>query len=554
MKLTFALLAALLAGGPASAQPIVAAVLNSASYALPGLPNSSIAQGSIAVVFGTGLGPATLTPSAGFPLSATLAGTSTSITIGGKTVTPYLLYSLATQLAIVVPSSTPVGTGTITVTYNGQTSAPGPITVVASSFGVFTLNAQGTGDPVATFADYSVIGAKHPAHPGDVIVIWGTGLGPVTGDEGAAPLPGDMPNLALTAYLGSQISPVSYRGRSGCCVGLDQIVITVPTNSIQGCSVPLAIQIGEVVSNFTSIAVAPKGGETCSDPSGILTQNQIDQLTGQGTIRSGYIEFSRLATTVTVQGAGATTNSQDMGIAGFNSETIVGGTLPSNLVESVFTVGGCTVSVANSSTSTQSITGTAPPPVNSVSLDAGPALTVTGPNGTRSMAETKLSGQIYYDATLGNGTPGNYLDAGSYTIAGPGGADVGAFTASIVLPQPLVWTNESGIVTVNRSAGQQVTWTGGAPGKSVIIEGLSFVYSGGPTVGADFICSADAASGQFTIPALVLLSLPATGTSLFNAGSLSVLSSDTAQLFAAPGIDLGLILAYSGASETVIYQ
>jgi len=42
------------------AQPVIDGVLNAASYAVPGLPHSDIAQGSMFVVFGQQLGPAAL--------------------------------------------------------------------------------------------------------------------------------------------------------------------------------------------------------------------------------------------------------------------------------------------------------------------------------------------------------------------------------------------------------------------------------------------------------------------------------------------------------------
>jgi uncharacterized protein (TIGR03437 family) len=111
----------------AAAQPVVGSsgILNGASYAVPGLPNSGIAQGSIFIVFGQNLGPAAIAQVSRFPLptSQGLAGTSIKITVGGTTVDAIMLYTLATQVAAVLPSNTPIGTGTLTVTYNGEASA-----------------------------------------------------------------------------------------------------------------------------------------------------------------------------------------------------------------------------------------------------------------------------------------------------------------------------------------------------------------------------------------------------------------------------------------------
>src|SRR3990172_10846387 len=105
-------------------QPSIAAdgIRNGASYALSGMPNAGIAQGSIFVIFGSNLGPASLVQVSSFPLPTFegLAGTSVKVSVGGTTVDAIMLYTVATQVAAVLPSSTPLGTGTVTVTYNGQ--------------------------------------------------------------------------------------------------------------------------------------------------------------------------------------------------------------------------------------------------------------------------------------------------------------------------------------------------------------------------------------------------------------------------------------------------
>jgi uncharacterized protein (TIGR03437 family) len=114
---------------PALAQPTIAAngIRNSGSYAFPGIPNAGIAKGSIFVIFGQNLGPAKIVQVSSFPLPTSngLAGTSVQISVNGTNVFAIMLYTLATQVAAVLPSDTPIGigTGTVTVTYNGQTSA-----------------------------------------------------------------------------------------------------------------------------------------------------------------------------------------------------------------------------------------------------------------------------------------------------------------------------------------------------------------------------------------------------------------------------------------------
>ena len=62
------------------------------------------------------------------------------VTVNGTAVTPFLFFTFSGQLAGVLPSNTPVGQGTLTVTFNGETSEPVTIEVVKSAFGMFTRN------------------------------------------------------------------------------------------------------------------------------------------------------------------------------------------------------------------------------------------------------------------------------------------------------------------------------------------------------------------------------------------------------------------------------
>ena len=186
-------LCVVLAVAPLAAQPAIdtGGVLNGASYSPAGLPNSAIAQGSVFVVKGKNLGPSSIV-SAVFPVQATLAETSATVTVSGTTVSPLMIYTLASQVAMLMPSSTPTGSGTITITYNGQTSAPAPVQVAATNFGILTLNTGGSGPAVVTDANYGVISLTHAASPGQALVLWGTGLGKISADETQPPPQGNV--------------------------------------------------------------------------------------------------------------------------------------------------------------------------------------------------------------------------------------------------------------------------------------------------------------------------------------------------------------------------
>ena len=267
------------------AQVTLSAAVNAASYLNASLPNGNLTQGGAFIVFGKGLGPAKVTEVSAFPLPTTLSGTSVSVTVGGTTVPCIMLYTLATQVAAVVPSSTPVGSGTMVVTTTAPAAPPLKINVVAHDFGIFAVNQGGSGPGVLVNAITNVVNSSTAsANPGDLVDIWGTGLGPVAGNEAAGALPGNIPNLNLQVYVGSVQAQVKYAGRSGCCTGLDEIEIAVPAG-VTGCAVPVYFVVGGVTSNFVSVSIA-QSGSTCVNPNA-LTPSQLAAAQANGGLRIG---------------------------------------------------------------------------------------------------------------------------------------------------------------------------------------------------------------------------------------------------------------------------
>jgi uncharacterized protein (TIGR03437 family) len=132
-------------------------VTNAASFANSRLPNGSIAQGSIFNIFGFGMGPSAIVYATSLPLPKTLSGTSVSVTVNGATEQCYMFYTLAGQVAAILPSATPAGTGTISVSYNGSRSPTAPIMVVPSSPGIFGVNQQGNGPGVILDGNNNVL-------------------------------------------------------------------------------------------------------------------------------------------------------------------------------------------------------------------------------------------------------------------------------------------------------------------------------------------------------------------------------------------------------------
>jgi uncharacterized protein (TIGR03437 family) len=143
------------AAGASIASP---GVYNSASYILSGFPNGGIAQGSIFVVFGTGLGPSAIVYNSSLPYQTSLGGTSVNVTVNFTSVPCLMFYTSAGQVAAILPSNTPIGTGTITVTYNGATTPTAeerPWTVYSQPAGIGARGRSGF-EPQLQFVPHRV--------------------------------------------------------------------------------------------------------------------------------------------------------------------------------------------------------------------------------------------------------------------------------------------------------------------------------------------------------------------------------------------------------------
>jgi uncharacterized protein (TIGR03437 family) len=552
-KLTILLASVAIFTSATFAQPVVSSAVNAASYALPELPSSGIAQGSMFIVFGQRMGPATLSIINNFPLPVQLEGTSIKVTAGGTTVDAYMIYTSAGQLAAILPSGTPVGNGSLTVTYNGQTSAALQIRVVAAAFGTFSVNQAGSGPGIVqnvnSEVDRPINALNKPARPGQVMILWGTGLGPTTANERAGVVPGDLP-VNVELLVGGKPASISYKGRSGCCAGIDQIVFTVP-EGVEGCYVPVVVKIGNSISNFTTMSIGR--GNACSDPNGV-SGDELLAAQAKGTFSSGVIGLTRTALKISVSGftLDSKTDSGFGSFIRFNFDRLVqsqgvGGS-------SAVSLGACTV---------YAYRGTSPggpvDPIRPEILDAGPQITIVGPKGTKQLVKSAASGGTY-TAELGGGTTGlpipipgqtgtpEYLDPGSYTISGPGGQHVGAFTVNLTVPQALTWDNLEAVNTVNRSLGQEITWSGGDPSGYTIITGFSFSNN----VVGGFSCLERTSARRFTIPSYVLLNLPPSSGQV--PGNISVSGSGAIARFTASGLDSGIVSASASSSKTVTFQ
>jgi len=515
------------------AAPTVASVANAASN----IPfQSGIAQGSIFVIKGSGLGPASISFAPTPFQSTSLSGTSIRVTVGATSVDAPLYYTSANQVAALLPSNTPTGAGTFSVTYNGQASNALGQTITANNIGVFTIDSSGQGPAIVSYPDYSLVSAvKAPncggpgtpcgaAHPGETLMLWGTGLGPVSGNEtGGDGLGQAMAAVPLTLWVGGIQAQILYQGRSGCCVGLDQIAFVVPAAVPTGCAVPLVLQIGATAPAISNSSVLPvaSGSRNCT-PNNAAAGLEASQIPATGALAIGDIDLEKVMST----GGGL----QDEAYFAFVSFTFKAGMQPFfQSFADQLPAGVCVV--YSSLTPNENI------PIDSFSvLDGGSKVTLKGPAGSAT-----VPGPSFNLASFNAG--GTFLAPGAYTVTGTGGAAVGPFSATITIPPPPTLTSPLSATNVSRSAGMTVNWKDGDPNGNVLVSLRSAVDSA-RTTGATARCKVPASAGTFTIPPYVLLALPAGSFTDFVFGT-----AESETPFTAPGISGGSLHTQSAVSE-----
>lgn len=511
---------------PVSTGPVISSVTNAASYISVG-PSRGIAQGAIFVIKGLNMGPTDISIAKNAFQDTSLSGTSVAVTVNGTTVAALMYYTSASQIAALLPSITPTGAGTVTVTYNGQAGPSSPIVVVANTLGIFTVTADGNGAGIVTYPDYSLVSTTKAANcggvyttcgaanPGDVLTIWATGLGPITGDDASgAGLGVNMPSIPLTIWLGNVQVTAAYQGR-GCCIGEDQIAFTVPANTPTGCTVPLSVQIGNFVSNNVALPVAPAGSRTCTPFSPAFTTANVEQISSASTFTFGGIDLIRQDNYP---------GFRDVVHGDFFRFSVDPAVQPF-LLSYVDNPPMGTCQVFNSPN------GQPDPPLGvQALLNVGPQITVQGPNGSKNASGSGGD----YRTTLSS--TGNYFAPGTITVSAPGGADVPSFSASITVPALPTMTSPppdaANPTSVTRANGLTVTWSGGSPAAYIQLNGWNYTDNTF-TYGISFQCSVPAASGTFTIPPSVLLPLPAS-----NFGGLEFHPSVTPVNITGTGLDV----------------
>lgn len=549
---SFAGLLAVAAGASAQSPLIYSrSTFNAASFMPAGIPGGAIAQGSIFSVFGTRLGPTTAVSASSFPLGTTLGGVSLNVIQGSTIVHALPVYVSASQINAIMPSNAPQGAVSLQVVSGNFKSNMSPARVAGSAFGIFTATGTGLGPGILyNFVSQTNQPVNSPlvtAKNGQVITLWGTGLGPVTADN-VAPMAGNLP-VQVEVFVGGQPATVQYSGRSTCCSGVDQIVFIVPANAPAGCWVPVYVRTGgTAVSNVVSMGINPTGS--------VCSTDVLPQITSI-IVKGGKFGKAIALRAMTHQDVGTiapvdTTADYHASYA-FDA---MPGPFPFHPVYSFPPSGTCTAYAVPGDL----LNGDLPPGTmpETAPLDFGAPFLLTGPNGMRTLTSlfTNLRASYLGGSISGNILPSSlFLDPGSYKLMGFGGMDIGPFSTSFNIPQPLAWTNRNQLSLVDRTQPLTVSWTGGDIGQVVTVMGFGVDL---PTnSSAVFACIAPQGSSSLTVPPAILANLPPTRGNPQQSKDviyLVTLPGSSVSNLNAKGLDQGLALFYLVNGKTVVVQ
>ena len=207
---------------PPAAQPGVPridAVYDGASFEW----GNAIAPGEVVTLLGAQLASSTQS-AASTPLPVSL--NDVSVTVGGTPAPLY--YASPVQINFQAPMNLALGAADLAVP-RGANVTHRVVNIVAARPGIFFVN----GVPAVTHAsDFSLVTASNPAHPGEYLAVFCSGLGPVNPSVPAgqlAPL-APLQGQAFAVVGGREIN-VQYAGLAPGSVGLYQVNFQLPSDT-----------------------------------------------------------------------------------------------------------------------------------------------------------------------------------------------------------------------------------------------------------------------------------------------------------------------------------
>jgi uncharacterized protein (TIGR03437 family) len=420
-----------------SSAPAISGIVNAASYSSP------VGPGSLVAIFGSNLEVGTTPAQASStPLPTMLAGT----TVTFNDTKAALLFVSPGQINAQVPSTITSNGGSastvsVVVSTSAGSSADSQVSVFSVGPGLFTSDASGCGAAaalnVASDGSVSVNSSSNSAAPGDYISLYGTGLGipSVVPSDGTALSTADSftsTGLVHLDYSTSGVVP-SYSGLAPTLVGVDQVNFQIPTDTREGCAVPISMEAdAKLLSPLVTISISKSRGQCVDPPTQSYGEVWLEKTVASGTSNDGEVDQFNA---VFPAGPGLKMPALQVMSPGTNSYNF---TTPAASTKSCAVAGysqlsAGTISIQSSAPGTSVVTA---------------APTVQGSN-------------VEYRQSL----PTGFVQAGQYTLSSQAKAPT-----AVQFQQPLSVGSEIKIqtpltagTTLSASTNKTIAWTGGDP-------------------------------------------------------------------------------------------
>ncbi len=214
------------------------------------------APGQYISIFGNNLAAAVVS-AGGPPFPKTLS--DASVLLDGKPID--VVYVSPDQINAFVPFGIPLNTSATLQVQRGSTmSVPVELTIVAENPALFLAGPAPVN--LGLVVDYRdntnfLVDAQHPVNPGDTVVLYALGMGPVDTDVAPDQISPSSPVAKTTSpvvvSIGGAPATPAFAGLAAGAVGLYQVNVAVPSGVAAGTQVPIVVTVGGVSSTTVTI-------------------------------------------------------------------------------------------------------------------------------------------------------------------------------------------------------------------------------------------------------------------------------------------------------------
>jgi uncharacterized protein (TIGR03437 family) len=208
---------------------------------------AALAPNSLASIYGTGLSfverAITAADILAGELPTMLSGTGVRVLVGG--LPAHIYYVSPVQVNFLIPSNLRPALVTVQLVRDGTAGPAVSVTLREEAPALFQLDLATI---VASHADYSLVSEQAPARSGEWVILWATGLGPVTPPATYGKIPTQAAQLQQLARFqvrldGIPVAPerIGYAGVAPGWGGLYQINVRLPDEARANPEIRIAV-------------------------------------------------------------------------------------------------------------------------------------------------------------------------------------------------------------------------------------------------------------------------------------------------------------------------